>query len=167
MVIPFLAVTYNILYKHCSRGKENAVGEFVSFRWRERRQFDTPHEDIDIVNNLCPMCRAPMGELRTAFIAAECMICFEQVPRILITECGHSICNTCAPSVHNQTLSDGWSGQPSRETRDPNILQPPQYLDSKDVDVGSKESRCSSTHKKRECLSQSQSAVANRIFSER
>ena len=84
VVIPHIAVAFVILRTHCS---SEVPTELVSFRWRERRA----------ATDWCPMCRSPMGALRTVYITAECMICLEEVDTILISECGHCICKQCSP----------------------------------------------------------------------
>ena len=163
VVIPFLAVAFRILHKHCSLGKENCLGEYVSFRWRERRQFEALNEDTQIANDLCPMCRAPMGELRTAYITAECMICLEEVDKILISECGHSICKVCASVIPADT-ADGQS-----EEQAPKNSQASQHHNSKidPEDDNKMRFRDEDEDQIQSNLSRSKSAVPSEMFSER
>ena len=40
-----------------------------------------------------------MGELRRAFIDAECCVCLETVEQILVSQCGHLVCKGCAAAL--------------------------------------------------------------------
>ena len=47
-----------------------------------------------------------MGELRRAFMKAECSICFEDVDSILVGECGHTLCADCVSKGVGATAVD-------------------------------------------------------------
>ena len=147
----------------------------------ERRQFEALNEDTQIANDLCPMCRAPMGELRTAYMTAECMICLEEVDKILISECGHSICKVCASIIPAQIVPDGQS-----EEQAPKNSQASQHHNSKvdpeddnkmrfrdededkvNIQSNDKVLAKSKSDLSRSKLSRSKSAVPSEMFSER
>jgi hypothetical protein len=52
---------------------------------------------------LCPTCRQPVGELRRAYLEAECCVCLERVDQILVSECGHTLCKECADTMAPDT----------------------------------------------------------------
>lgn len=56
-----------------------------------------PRSSIEVDDTMpCPTCRSPMGELRKAFVEAECCVCMESVDQILVSRCGHTLCKDCA-----------------------------------------------------------------------
>ena len=64
-----------------------------------------PRSSIEVDDTMpCPTCRSPMGELRKAFVEAECCVCMESVEQILVSRCGHTLCKDCVLALKEAAI---------------------------------------------------------------